>query len=325
MPDMQAMLSDAPQIAVWPAGFGDALQTLSNAGQLAAMNTHLKGLIITTLGVLFVVPDSLFVRLIEAEPLVVAFWRGLTAGVLILIGVLAFQGVGAIKASLNTGRAGLVYIVLMGSTAPGFVMAVTQTSVANVVFIFASMPVFSSIFARVFLGERIGRRMVLTMVGVFVGLGILAYGSHESEIASWKGDLWAVFVSAAYAAALTAVRRVKDVSMIPVIPISYIGAALVVLPFVSPLTPVAEQWDLFLYHGLFIAVATCFLTLGPRYISSVEVSLLILLESVLAPLLVWAVVGEDPGRWALVGGAVVIGVLLISNMILLRRRKERVA
>lgn len=51
----------------------------------------------------------------------------------------------------------------------------------------------------------------------------------------------------------------------------------------------------------FIAVATCFLTLGPRYISSAEVSLLILLESVLAPLLVWAVVGEDPGRWAIVG------------------------
>lgn len=44
------------------------------------MNDHKKGLIITTLGVLFVVPDSLFVRLIEAEPMVTAFWRALTAG-----------------------------------------------------------------------------------------------------------------------------------------------------------------------------------------------------------------------------------------------------
>ena len=293
----------------------------SEYGQLVGMNMHLKGLILTTLGVLFVVPDSLFVRLIEAEPLVVAFWRGITAGVLILIGVLAFMGPGAIKASLNTGRAGLIYIVLMGSTAPGFVLAVTQTSVANVVFIFASMPVFAALFGWLFLGEGIGRRMVLTMMGVFVGLGIIAYGSHENEIASWKGDLWAVFVSAAYAAALTAVRKVKDVSMIPAIPISYLGAGLVVLPFVAPMAPVAEQWDLLLYHGAFIAVATCFLTLGPRYISSAEVSLLILLESVLAPLLVWAVVGEDPGRWAIVGGAVVIGALLVSNLVLLLRRR----
>lgn len=297
-------------------GFTNACKGLT----ASAMNTHLKGLIITTLGVLFVVPDSLFVRLIDAEPLVTAFWRGITAGTMILIGILMLQGTTAIRASLSTGWPGVIYMVLMGSTAPGFVLAVTQTSVANVVFIFASMPVFAALFGWVFLGEGIGRRMVLTMLGVFVGLGILAYGSHENEIASWKGDLWALYVSAAYAGALTAVRRLKDISMIPAIPLSYIGAAIVLLPFVSPMIPVATQWHLLLLHGGFIAIATCFLTLGPRYISSAEVSLLILLESVLAPLLVWAVIGEDPGRWALVGGAVVIGVLLLSNMVLLRRR-----
>ena len=285
------------------------------------MTTHLKGLILTTLGVLFVIPDSLFVRLIQAEPLVVAFWRGTSAGVIILIGVLIFKGPAAIRASLSTGWAGVAYVVLMGSTAPGFVLAITQTSVANVVFIFASMPVFSALFAWVFLGERIGRRMVLTMLGVFVGLGILAYGSQDSEIASWKGDAWAVFVSAAYAAGLTAVRKLKDISMIPAIPLSYIGAGLVFLPFISPMAPVAEQWHLLALHGIFIAIATCFLTLGPRYISTPEVSLLILLESVLAPLLVWIVIGEDPGHWALVGGAVVIGVLIVSNIVLLMRRR----
>lgn len=283
------------------------------------MNTHLKGLLLTTLGVLFIVPDSLFVRLIEADPLVTAFWRGMTAGMMILIAVLLFQGVKAIRASLSTGWPGVVYMSLIGSTAPGFVLAVSQTSVANVVFIFASMPVFAALFGWVFLREGITRRMVLTMLGVFVGLGILAYGSHENEIASWQGDLWALAVSAAYAGALTAVRKVKDVSMVPAIPIAYIGAGLVLLPFVAPMAPVSAQWDMLMYHGFFIAIGTCFLALGPRYISSAEVSLLILLESVLAPLLVWAVIGEDPGRWALTGGAVVIGVLLVSNLTLLRK------
>ena len=56
-----------------------------------------------------------------------------------------------------------------------------------------------------------------------------------------------------------------------------------------------------------------FNSLGPRYISAPEVSLLILLESVLAPLLVWAVISENPGFWALAGGGVVIGALLVSN------------
>ncbi|MEM9499581.1 MAG: DMT family transporter [Pseudomonadota bacterium] len=284
------------------------------------MTPHLKGVLITALGVLLVVPDSLFVRLIQAEPLVIAFWRGFTAGVFILCGVLVFLGVGAMRRSLATGWPSVLYMVLMGSTAPGFVLAVTQTSVANVVFIFASMPVFAAIFGWISLGERIGRRMVLTMIGVFAGLAIISLGSHGNAIASWKGDLWAVYVSVAYAAALTTVRKARDVSLIPVIPISYIGAALVLLPFVSPMEPVADQWPLLIAHGAFIALATSLLTLGPRYISAAEVSLLILLESVFAPLLVWVVIGEDPSRWTLAGGAIILGVLLASNIVLLRRK-----
>ncbi|MCR9151753.1 MAG: DMT family transporter [Rhodobacteraceae bacterium] len=284
------------------------------------MGDHLKGLAITTLGVLLVVPDSLFVRLIEAEPMVTAFWRGLTAGIFVLAVLLAVQGLRGFRAVLGTGRPGLIYTVLIGTTAPAFVMAVTNTSVANVVFIFASMPVFAAVFSRVFLGEPIRMRMVVTMTAVILGLAIIAYGSSESQLASWKGDLWALYVSAAFAAALTAVRSVRATSMIPAIPFAYIGAALVVGPFVSPLEAFEAQWPLFLGHGAFIGAASCLLAIGPRYISSAEVSLLVLLESVLAPILVWIAVGEDPGAWALAGGTVVIGALLASNLYALTRQ-----
>ena len=108
-----------------------------------------------------------------------------------------------------------MYMALLGSTAPAFVMAVTLTSVANVVFIFATMPVFAAIFSLVFLGEPIRRRMVLTMCVVMIGLGIIAYGTGTNEVAHWSGDLLAVYMSAAFAAALTAVRQLKDISMIP--------------------------------------------------------------------------------------------------------------
>ena len=279
------------------------------------MNDHLKGLIVTTLGVLLVVPDSLFVRLIEAEPMVTAFWRGLTAGCLVLAVLLAVQGTRGFRAVLATGWPGVIYTALIGTTAPAFVLAVTQTSVANVVFIFASMPVFAAAFSRIFLGEPIRLRMVLTMAAVIFGLGVIAYGSGENEIASWKGDIWALYVSAAFAAALTAVRRVKATSMIPAIPFAYIGAACLLAPFAAPMEAFAPQWPLFLGHGAFIGAASCLLALGPRYISSAEVSLLVLLESVLAPILVWAVIGEDPGPWALTGGAIVIGALVVSNVV----------
>jgi drug/metabolite transporter (DMT)-like permease len=288
------------------------------------MTPHAKGLLITMFGVLFIVPDSLFVKLIVADGMVTAFWRGMSSGVFILLGLLAVQGLNGFSAVLKSGWPGWIYIILIGSTAPAFVLAINNTSVANVVFIFASMPVFAAIFGRIFLGEPISRRMVLTMLAVTVGLSIIAYGSGENAVASWKGDVIALYVSMAYAAALTAVRKVKDISMIPAIPIGYIGVALMLWPFIEPMQPVAAQWHLLAMHGGFIAIATCLLTIGPRYISSAEVSLLILLESVLAPILVWAVVGEDPGRWAIAGGAVVIGALLVSNLIVLMRRPRRI-
>ncbi|MDE0209608.1 MAG: DMT family transporter [Boseongicola sp.] len=287
------------------------------------MNEHLKGLIVTTLGVLLVVPDSLFVRLIDAEPMVIAFWRGSTAGAVVLVVLLAVQGVRGFRAVLQTGWPGLVFTVLMGTTAPAFVLAVTQTSVANVVFIFASMPVFAALFSRIFLGEFIRARMVITMAAVIFGLGIIAYGSSETQIASWKGDIWAVYVSAAFAAALTAVRKVKATSMIPAIPVAYIGAAIFLGMFVSPEEAFATQWPLILGHGAFIGAASCLLALGPRYISSAEVALVVLLESVLAPILVWLAIGESPGPWAVVGGTVVVGALLVSNIYSLMKQETR--
>lgn len=286
------------------------------------MHDHLKGLIITTLGVLLVVPDSLFVRLIIADPMVTAFWRGLTAGAFVFAFLILTQGPNAFKGIFKTGWPGLIYTLLIGTTAPAFVLAVTNTSVANVVFIFASMPIFAAIFSRIFLGEKIQARMILTMIIVIFGLGIIAYGSGESQLASWRGDIWALYVASAFAAALTAARKAKATSMIPTIPFAYIGAAIILGLFASPTESFTSQWHLFLGHGAFIGAASCLLALGPRYISAAEVSLLVLLESVLAPILVWAVVGEDPGRWALIGGAIVIGALVLSNVYALLKAKK---
>ena len=286
------------------------------------MTDQAKGLLITSLGVLLVVPDSLFVRLIVADPMTTAFWRALVSGLVVLVFVLAVQGRAGFRAVLATGWAGWLYMALIGSTAPAFVLAVTQTSVANVVFIFATMPVFAAAMSWVLMGEPVSRRMIWTMLAAFLGLAIIAYGSGSSELANWRGDLWALYVSAAYGLALTLVRRLRATPMIPAVPIAYLGAALVLGGTGGPFGALEGNWHLFLGHGLFIGVATCLLTLGPRYIGSAEVALLVLLESVLAPLLVWAVIGEAPGAWAVAGGSVVIGALVISNLVALRRARR---
>ena len=286
------------------------------------MSEHLKGLLITILGVLLVVPDSLFVRLIYAEPMVIAFWRSLISGIFVLLIVALFYGRQGFQDVVNAGFSSLIYAALIASTAPAFVLAITNTSVANVVFILASMPVFATLFSRIFLGEPIKILMVVTMAIVAVGLGLIAYGSTTVQIASWTGDIWAIYVSVAFAGALTAVRSAKSVSMIPAIPLGYIGGAIVLLFFISPFEVQVEDWNLVLMHGTIIGASSCLLTLGPRFISSSEVSLLILLESVLAPILVWFVLGENPGRFAIFGGFIVISALSFFNLFNLYKLKK---
>lgn len=286
------------------------------------MNNQTKGLLITTLGVLFVVPDALFVRLIDADSLTISFWRNLLTGLFTLIGLIAIYGAKTPSKVKETGKIGIIFACFIGLSSILFIQAVANTSVANVVFILASMPIFAAIFSWVWMGERISKRMIWTIVLVAIGLSIITLGTNNGSISHWTGDVMALCAAACYAVALTAARNAKEISMVPAIPLGHIAAALAVLPFTSPMEIIPEQWILvFLHGGVFILISTYFLTLGPRYIPSAEVALLILLESVLSPLLVWYFTGEEPGSYALIGGSIVISVLFVSNMVVLLRKQ----
>ena len=284
------------------------------------MNDQAKGLLITLAGVLFVVPDSLFVRLIGADALVISFWRGAVSGGLILLGILAFQGARPLRAALGTGWYGLVFFLATGGAGILFVLAVSLTSVANVVLIIAAMPVFASIYSRIFLGEPISRRMTITMAAVAAGLAVIAYGSGQNARAHWSGDLVALCVTALFPAGLTAARKLRHISMVPMVALGYLVASAGLALVIDPMAVPEGKWGLVALHGAFITVSAVGLALGPRYIPSAEVGLLILLESVLAPLLAWAVIGEDPGPYALAGGVIVVGALAVSNVVALRRQ-----
>ena len=285
------------------------------------MTDQAKGLWITLVGVLCVVPDSLFVRLIDSDALTIAYLRVTLVGLLIGAVVLLREGRAPFVAFARTGIYGLVYILGLGGSGVLFVLAVSLTSVANVVFIIASLPVFAVLFSRVFLGEPISARMALTIVAVVPGLAVIAYGSGETQGASLVGDLLALCVSALFAAALTAARKVRATSMVPGVAVGYVLGGLVILPWAAPLSLPPSELPLVAMHVGTIAVSAVLLALGPRYITSAEVGVLVLLESVLAPILAWWIIAEHPGPYALTGGAVVIGALFVSNLWVLRRMR----
>jgi drug/metabolite transporter (DMT)-like permease len=137
-----------------------------------------------------------------------------------------------------------------------------------------------------------------------------------------QGDFVALMAAASFAMAMTVARRAKGVSMVPAVTLSSLGVAALVLPFASPFVLSGNDPVYILLHGaIFIPVSTSLLAIGPRFITAPEVALLILLESVLAPIVVWLVLGENPGPMALIGGTIILGALAVSNYVALRRRK----
>ena len=204
------------------------------------MNDQTKGVMLTIIGVLFIVPDSLFIRLISADVYTIIFWRGFCSGVLILIGLIAYHRRNIFNVFRGIGTNAMWYGFFLAISGPMFAMSVSLTAVSNTVFIIATMPVFSAISSWFLIGERISRRMVWTICFALCGIGLIAFGSAHDETTSVWGDLLAVGCAASFGVSLTFARRSKASSMIPVTPIALIISSMFFSAFCNP---VGFQWD----------------------------------------------------------------------------------
>ncbi|WP_350333596.1 DMT family transporter [Coralliovum pocilloporae] len=290
------------------------------------MTDQAKGVLITALGVLAIVPDTLFIRLIDADILTIVFWRAFLAAISVTFGICLFYRKDTIVIIRGMGLAGFTYAFFMGMGTISFVSAVQITSVANAVFIVSISPVFAALISRIFLGEQISMRMVWTIAGALVGVCLIAVESIRGGSSHIGGDLLALLTAFSMAAAFVVARAAKHISMIPAAAMAYCITSLMVAPFASVSAMDGADWLWAVLMGcFFVPIGASLLAIGPRYITAAEVSLLLLLEAILAPLLIWAVLGEQPGLLTILGGALIISVLAMSNLLALRRTPAVVA
>ena len=287
--------------------------------------THRKGLLITLLGVLVLVPDTLIIRLIEAEqevdPFSITLWRGSLLFVGLMVIYLAAEGRGAMGRAFRLGRWGLITAAFMSLQNLCFVIALTYTTVANTLLIIATAPLFAALFSWMFLGERAPLRTWLAILASILGIAIIFSGSLEGA-GTIIGDVPALGTAIRLGASFTAMRHMKDANMIPASALGGMISAILVLPIASPFVFTSHAFALMLLLGLIVLpVSFALITLGPRYIPAPEVSLLLLLETVLAPIVVWYVLDEKPSVLALGGGAIVVSALFLHALAGLRRSR----
>lgn len=271
-------------------------------------------------GALLFAPDSLLLRLMAMEQWPTLFWRGLVGGCTVTILLFFMHGRRYPAKIAALGFAGLAYAVVFAFTSFCFIFAVRETSVANTLFIISTSPVFSALISWAALGERPERRTVRTIALCLGGVALIASGAgDEGGPNSLIGDLAALGAAASLATSFVIARSVRPLDMTPLLgPASLINCAIAACFVVDFSIPAPSVAPLLIMGVLVAPAATLCLTMGPRYIPAPEVSLLMLIEAIFGPLIVWWALGEDPGALTLLGGALILSALAWSSVERLR-------
>lgn len=286
-------------------------------------NRQLKGITVTVLGVLVLTPDGLLTTLVEAAPLTQLFWRGLFMGLaLSAFVVLRYRGRTPEMMRKLFTPAWLAVAALFALSSIGWVVAVVTTSVANTLFIVACAPLFSAIFARVFLGVRTSRR---TIVAILISIaGILVIFAEGLGRGDMLGNLAAVGTALAWAGMVVILEHARIQDPAPSLALGGYIVALVAL-FTAPTLAITGSdlgWVAIL--GFVILPVSFFLIgLGPQYIPAPEVSLIMLLEAVIGPFWAWIFIAQVPSLQTTIGGAVILTTLAVHFALGMARGSPR--
>jgi drug/metabolite transporter (DMT)-like permease len=288
------------------------------------MTMHSKGLLLTALGVVFLSPDTLLIRLVDMEVWNLAVWRSILQAIGLTLMVAAFYGRGAPGAFWSIGASGVVIAVIFSGNTLTFLAALEHTEVANVLVILASAPIFAALMSLALLKEPVAPRTWVAIVVVFAGIGVIMWDGLDRG--TGFGDGMAVLSAFLLAGKITMLRHQRHLDLIPALALSGVVCAGFAAMASAPTLPSGEQTVWLLLMGFAVVTpAVALISLGPRFISAPEVSLLMLLETVLGPLWVWLVISETPTPLAIVGGAIVVTALIVHSAVGLRRVRERTA
>jgi drug/metabolite transporter (DMT)-like permease len=272
---------------------------------LAQRNPQAFGVLVTLAGVMIFVPDALVMRLIGGDMLALAFWRGILAGGIFLAANLIFARQTMPSKGEWFDRKGLLVIGLNAMGGITWCAAMQYTSAANALLVLATAPFIAALLSWLTLRETIDRVTALAIGLVFAG--VLIIGSGSMGHGRLLGDAFALLNATAIAAYYVTLRTTGRRNMLPHLALGAILGGILALPFAN-FVPVdaGTAFLIFLSGAVILPGAAGLLMLGPRYLPAPEVSMITLLEVILGPLLVWAVIGENPGQMTLIGGAVIV-------------------
>lgn len=277
-----------------------------------ALSQRAKGFMLTALGVLFISPDGLLVKVTEADGLVVLFWRGVLLAIAFLVISLLRYGRTFSAACRSCGWQGWFCAAAFALSNLGFVLGMKHTAAGNVLVILNTAPVIAAVIAWLVWRERLPLRTWLVIMVCVAGATLMAWS--ELGRSEPLGLAMALVAAIAMASNLTVARsRPEADTSVMLVFGGVIVALLAALLGGARLLAWPDLGYVMLLCLFFLPVAWTLIQIGPRYLPAAEVSLMLLLETIIGSFLVWLVLAEIPPDLSFVGGAMILTALAING------------
>lgn len=259
--------------------------------------------------------DALLVRLADAAPADVAFWRG--GFIALSLALVQWLRMGRLGVAAVMSGPGLLAVLLFGVNTVLFVFSLAYTAVANTIVLLSLAPLFATLMGRFATRER--PRADTWVAASVTAAGVIVVVGGSVDTPRWLGDTLALAASLVLAAALTVLRSRPQLQRVPVVMCSGAVTAVLCAAWASPLAVGMSNLIPLAAMGLVqIPLAMVLLAVATRYLAAPEVSLIMLLEILLGPLWVWIALAEVPPMPSILGGTVVV----VSLLVYFGRRRE---
>ncbi len=280
-----------------------------------------KGILLALIGVLFITPDSLFIRLVGIDSWQLVFYRGLIPFVCLFILLLFLYKKDFVTKFLIIGYAGILNAVLAAFGNITFVMSLANTNVANTLIMISLAPFTAALLGSIFLKENPNNRTWITMILCFLFVIFIFYDSYESK--QIYGDLLGLATAFLIGASAVVIRYAKKINFLPSLLLAKIFTMLLVFNFVDSFYLSNFELTLIIFMGFFlIFIPLTLITLAPRYIPAHQVQLFFVLETVLGPIWVLVFLNEMPSIKTIIGGVFIITIIFIYTLLEIRDKKN---
>ena len=274
-----------------------------------------KGVIIMMFaGVILSTGGPIIRQIDDASGFQIVFWRSVSQSIFVLLFLLYREGRSTGRSIINIGPSGLIASLFLGLAFFGFVFSIMTTTVANTMFLISTVPFFTALLAWPLLKEKVA---AITWVLILVALaGVLVMVSHALTMGKFLGNAMGIFCAVSTAFYIICIRwgavGSRQIDMIPVVCVGGLIAALIAAFMEKGGISVSAN-DLMWC----VIAGACqngpgfvLYTMAARYVTAAELSLLGLIEVIIAPIWVWLLFREIPAFYTIVGGILVLSAVV---------------